>query len=384
MKSILILITGGITAGSLLAQLAGVQSRPRYTITDLGVVGGPPGGPYFAADNGLVGGASAGAGGRLDAVLWYGNIKFDISKPGLGGPNTAAFGVNERGQAVGAAQSLTPNSEDFCGFNAYGLFHSNTACLPFLWQGGLMFRLPTLGGANGTANMINNRGQVVGWAENSMRDPNPACTVSQFEPVIWENGRVRALPTYPGDPDGVAASINDSGQVVGASGTCSPFNLNAGNSLAERHALLWENGVATNLGNLGGTGAFAGIHACAINNRGQVAGHSDLTNDATFHGFVWTRETHMRDIGTLAGDFASVALGINDSGAVVGASLAANFSSRAFLWQNGLMTDLNTLVLAYSKLTLVSAVSINSGGQIVGTAQTSTGEVHGFLASPSR
>jgi probable HAF family extracellular repeat protein len=206
--------------------------------------------------------------------------------------------------------------------------------------------------------------------------------VFQFEPVIWENGAIHELPTFPGDAYGVAASINDNGQVVGASGTCAPFNPNSGLYLVENHALLWENGAVTDLGNLGGIGGLAGNHACAINNQGQVVGHSELPNETTFHGFLWTRETRMRDLGTLPEDFASVALGISDRGEVVGASLAANFSPRAFLWENGAMTDLNTLIAANSGLYLIEAVSINSSGQIAGLAVTSAGNLHGFLATP--
>ena len=91
-----------------------------------------------------------------------------------------------------------------------------------------MTKLPTLGGANGVANSINNRGVVAGWAESTAPDPNKACPVSQFAPVIWENGAIQKLPTYAGDSDGVAAQINDHGQVVGASGTCAAFNTNSG------------------------------------------------------------------------------------------------------------------------------------------------------------
>jgi probable HAF family extracellular repeat protein len=153
--------------------------------------------------------------------------------------------------------------------------------------------------------------------------------------------------------------------------------------LVENHALLWENGVATDLGNLGGTGGIAGNHACAINNRGQVVGHSELTNDTTFHGFLWTKAAGMRDLGTLPGDYASLALGINDGGEVVGASLDANFNLRAVLWENdGQMADLNTLIPAKSDLYLLMAESVNSSGQIIGLAVTSAGVVHGFLATP--
>jgi probable HAF family extracellular repeat protein len=205
--------------------------------------------------------------------------------------------------------------------------------------------------------------------------------VFQFKPVVWDNGHIQELSTF-GDPDGVAAAINDRGQVVGASGTCAPFNVNSGLYLVENHALLWEHGLVTDLGNLGGTGGIAGNHACAINNKGQIVGHSELPNNTTFHGFLWTREHGMLDLDTLPNDAASLGLGINDTGEVVGASLDANFNPRAVLWKHDAMTDLNTLIPVNSGLYLLLAVSINSSGQIVGVAVTGTGEVHGFLATP--
>ena len=140
-----------------------------------------------------------------------------------------------------------------CGFNSYG-FASSTARLPFLWQDGVMTKLATLGGENGYANMINNRGEVAGLAETAMEDSTSGCPVHSFEPVVWENGVIGELLTYPGDSDGVAAWINDKGEVAGASGTCAPFNPNSGLYLTENHALVWQNGKATDLGNLGPNG----------------------------------------------------------------------------------------------------------------------------------
>lgn len=359
-------------------------AQERYNVFDLGVVGNPPAGPYIIRNNGLISGAAATPdGSSMHAVLWYKGWKIDIGTPGLGGQNSAAFGVNEFGQTVGQAETSRPNAEDFCGFNAYG-FASSTACRPFLWQDGVMTKLPTLGGHNGFANSINNRGVVAGIAETDATDPTSGCPVHQFEPVVWERGRIHSLPPYSGDSDGVAAQVNDKGQVVGASGTCGSFNPNTGLYLVENHALLWENGVATDLGNLGGEGGLAGNHACALNNQGQVVGHSDLPNDASFHGFLWTRETGMKDLGTLSGDFASLALGINDGGVVVGASIGPAFSTfRAVLWEKGTVTDLNTLVDANPKnLYLVQGESINSRGEIIGLAVDGAALPHGFLAIP--
>ena len=157
----------------------------RYAVTDLGQVGGPPGQPYFIAKNGLVSGAAAVPNGSMQAVLWFNGLKLDIGAPGLGGAHSVAFGVNEEGQAVGEAETSFPNGEDFCGFNAFGLLPTATRCRPFLWQHGAMTRLPTLGGPNGVATSINNRGLVAGFAETTLRDPDPACSVFQFKPVIW-------------------------------------------------------------------------------------------------------------------------------------------------------------------------------------------------------
>ena len=150
--------------------------------------------------------------------------------------------------------------------------------------------------------------------------------------------------------------------------------------------MLWQNGTVTDLGNLGGDGGFGGNHACAINNQGQVVGHSDLTGDSTFHAYLWTKKTGMRDLGTLPGDFASLAIGINDQGQVVGASLSPSFNPRAILWENGAMTDLNTpglITVNPAGLYLLFAQSINSGGEIVGFAAASDG-LHAFLAKPNR
>ena len=374
-----------IAASSLLAALATAQP-PRYTVTDLGAVGGAPGQPFFIAPDGLIGGAAAAPNGAMNAMLWYKKWKLDIAKHGLGGTNSVAFSVNGTGQAVGEAETsaLDPKGEDFCGFKALGLPSAGNSCLPFLWQKGAMTALPTLGGNNGAVNQINKYGEMAGLAENARPDPGcPAPQVFQFKPVVWASGKIHELVTLDGDPDGVAFAINNYGQVAGASGQCSAFNASILESLSPLHALLWERGTVIDLGNLGGTGQGFGNLALNLNDQGQVVGQSDLAGDANFHAFLWTKETGIEDLGTLTGDVNSVALGINDSGEIVGLSLDANFDPHPYLWQDGVMTGLNSLIPANSPLSLLLACSINSSGEIVGLAVTSTGEVHGYLATPS-
>jgi probable HAF family extracellular repeat protein len=373
-----------IAAGGLLAAL--VQAQSRFTVTDLGVVG-PNGQPFVVANQGLTGGASTFPDNTLHAVLWFEGQQADISTPGLKGKNSEAIGVNQRGQVVGEAgtQTKDPAGEDFCGFAALGLSSSGQTCAPFLWEYGIMTPLPTLGN-NGMANKINNRGEVAGMEENGITDSNCPATGSQkfqFKPVTWKNGQPHQLITYSGDTDGIATAINDNGLVVGASGDCAPFNPIFAFYLQPLHALLWEDGIPVDLGSLGGTGHGTGIEALNVNNGGQVIGYSDVKGDAKFHAFLWTRETGMLDLNTLAGDANSLAIGINDAGDVVGASLDANFNPRAFIMQNGALTDLNTLIPVDSSLFLITACSINARGEIIGIAVDAGGNLHGYLAAPA-
>jgi len=385
MKSIIVTL---IAVNSLLAALGIAQAQaqpPSYAVTDLGFVG--IGQPYSITNNGIVGGGASSPDGTLRAALWYKGLKIKIGTPGLGGLNSIAFGVNERGQAVGEAETSTPdpNGEDFCGFKSLGISLFNNTCSPFLWENGVMTPLPTLGGNNGVANQINNRGEAAGGAENAARD-NPGCPgpqVLQYKPATWEKGNIRELPTVAGDLDGLALAINDKGQVVGASGECAPFNEVNAFYLQPLHALLWQKGVVTDLGNLGGTGHGNGNLALDVNNQGNVVGYSDLKGDANFHAFLWTGDAGMQDLGTVPGDVSSLAVSINDAGEVVGASLDASFNPRAFIRKGGVMIDLNTLIPSDSPFFLIVAPSINSNGQIAAlAAEKSAGQAHAVLLTP--
>jgi probable HAF family extracellular repeat protein len=57
---------------------------------------------------------------------------------------------------------------------------------------------------------------------------------------------------------------------------------------------------------------------------------------------------------------------------------------RAYLWEDGKMTDLNSLVVGGAQLYLASASGINDAGEIVGLAVDSSGTPHAFLAVPVR
>ena len=325
------------------------------------------------------------------AELWLRGLHLDLGT--LGGPNSAVIFANhsDRGQIVGISETadMDPLVETWSCAGAFFLTVTHHICLGFVWQNGVMTALPTLGGYNGVASSANNLGQIVGWAETAINDPTCVLPqVQQFEAVIWGPGKdqIQQLSPLGDDPDSAATAINDKGQVVGISGICQ----NAVGAFSAKHALLWQDGQPTDLGNIGGHGWNTPTF---INNQGQIVGFANASGDLVngqlalkFHAFLWTKDRGMRDLGTLSGDAISEALGINEIGQVVGVSYGPGFSHpRAFLWQNDVMTDLNSLVPAGSTLTLQVAGDINDRGEITGAALDSNTKTNpAFLAIPRR
>ena len=89
----------------------------------------------------------------------------------------------------------------------------------------------------------------------------------------------------------------------------------------------------------------------------------------------------MQDLGTLGGSYSS-AYGINNASQIVGSSTTAgDTASHAFLYQNGAIYDLNTLIPAGTGWVLESASAINDFGQIAGTG-TLNGVYSAFRLDP--
>src|SRR4029077_12040105 len=97
-------------------------------------------------------------------------------------------------------------------------------------------------------------------------------------------------------------------------------------------------------------------------------GFGYLQGETTFHATLWKRVGQMTDLGTVGGDPCSFAQGINDKGQAVGDSSPSDCvsfdTSRGFLWENGSIADLNTLVPSNSPLYFVYAYAINNRGEI--------------------
>jgi probable HAF family extracellular repeat protein len=361
---------------------------PQYSVTDLGVLGkGTNAAAFDMNQTGWVAGSSnLVPNGPQHAFLWYGAGPL-IDLGTLGGSNSGADGPNLYGEAaIGSEISKSdPDHEDFC---AYG---THLRCLGAIWRYGKLTALHNLpGGRNGNAFGVNNLGEVVGWTENGVRDSTCAKAtpfqVFRFEAVKWEpNGEIRELRPLTGDTVAFSMGINDLGQAVGSSGKCSTQGLPPAN-VTGLHAVLWEkDGTPVYLGTLGNAKNTTSNNASSINDLGQVVGTSQY-KDGTVHSFLWTRGIGMHDIGTLPGAFATIAgccRTVNNRGEVVGFSIDAN-GMTAFLWRDGKIKDLNTLVPANSPLHLMGAFSINDAGEIAGQGcvMPACTELHAFRATP--
>ena len=217
----------------------------------------------------------------------------------------------------------------------------------------------------------------MGISETTVQDsgcsPNkPGKIISH---VLWERGEVRALRTVAGDPDGFVQGINDRGQAVGSSGTCT--NIQA-------HAVLWENDTAFQLSDLG----RAGGDAYAINGHGQIVGFVTSPDGTTIVASLWPSGARgaVTNLGILPGDGAAFATGINNRGQAVGSTFNSAGWSRGFIWQDNVMTDLNSLIPGETNLLIIAASNINERGQISGMAKVMSGPdegtIHAILLTP--
>ncbi len=239
----------------------------------------------------------------------------------------------------------------------------------------------------GTPQGLNNLGQVVGYYY-------PA-NASRNRPFEYSNGQTRDL--FPNDPNGGSANaINDRGQIAGGNGS-GPFLYNSATGvlaslkLTDRdlanainqngdvagtyhgagptHAYTYSisTGKFQDINQIGGAGGYS--TATGINNLGQVTGSALVGTLAGSHTDAYLYSNGVvQDLGSVPGYVASDGTGINDSGDVIGyASKDINTPTHAFLYHNGKMNDLGLLIDPQASS---FAFGINNAGDVVGGASS--------------
>lgn len=306
-------------------------------LIDLGTLGGNEAIAFDINNNGQVVGRSQIADGQIHAFLWENGTMTDLgTADGYFRDYIVANAINDSSQVVGVG---------FTGTTQHG----------FLWQNGTMTILPSLWIGSTSAEDINNHGSVVGSSQVFPGDTHA---------FLYKNGEMMDLGTLGGH-NSVAYAINDDEIIVGSSETSS----------GETHATIWQNGQIIDLGTLGGNYSFAR----GINSLGHVVG-SSTRRSGGIHAFLWTDgkliDLQKDQIGIVnQNKIFGIATDINDADQIVGqGQFMKRQDTRAFLWENGVLSDLGTLGGSIG-----SAEGINHLGQVVGFSSTPTGFYHAFL-----
>jgi probable HAF family extracellular repeat protein len=306
------------------------------------------------------------------------------------GGTMSASAINDRDEVGGNATQ--PDGAPFYGAALAFFYQHSTGAV-----NQLTFSSQTFSNAGG----INDKGLIAGFVDLS----------DGFQAVLWSStGGAEALE--PSSPMSMAMAINDNGTVVGsfdctigrAAGCAAEWSgpnhvfaalpllpipasvvfcvRQSSNALAiNKHghivgwadscgaggAVEWQHGNITLLVPDAANGVSV---ASGLNNSDDVVG---VSGD---HAFLY-RRGRLSDLGTLPGDASSSANALNDNGEIVGVSRDVNGNSRAFIYVNGQMYDLNALVDTGS-VTLQEAVGINSQGWIAANG-TRDGQQNAYL-----
>jgi len=333
-------------------------AQQRYTLTDIGNLGGYYGG-YATAIN------------SRGEVVGLSDVTHDIEEDtdhafywsqstgmidlGTFYKNSAASGINRSGTVVGGTDS------DGNPFETLGFQWTKT---------GGMRSLHGISVYVDNASDINDAGQEVGTGWVVRGEVLHAYHLTGF--VLEDLGTLGGKNSY-------AEAINATGQVVGFSNTPT-------SGVLDGHAFRWEEGSGMkDLGTLPGD-SFSGANA--INKSGVIVGGS-YSVWGHYHGVLWTETGGIRRIATKpdfpASNTSYNALGVNDIGQVVGYAGPPFGPYHAMIWTKAAgMHDLNKLIPANTGWVLVDAYDINNAGQIVGRGHLndSPDEDRAFLLTP--
>ena len=332
---------------------ARLASSAPFQISDITPAGWNSGGGYAVNAAGQAVGWGSNSAGGTRGFLYNGSTSADLGGvTGTYSVQLRALGINSGGQIAG--WGMLPISG-------------------FVDSGGTLTQLPFL--ANGTtaqADAVDNAGEIAGYSNGPINN----------HATIWKNGVAYDLaaaggPTWLAGDSTTITALSNNGLAVG--------NLFPTSSLSFYSKYSISGGVltstTTDLYAALGLGYPAALTALGVNDENQIVGN--ISNGAGSYGFLYTIGSAQVDLPLLGSGTQASAQGINDSGWVVGWSYtdSADTTKHAFLYHDGAMTDLNSLINPASGWTLTSAQAVSNTGYIVGTG-TIGAQTHAFLLAP--
>lgn len=289
--------------------LPAVAAPLQFSITELGMFT-----PTGINNQGQVSGWANTFDGQA-AVLWNGSSMTPIAP--LAG-SSFAYGVNDAGKVVGS----------------YGGQQSRA----FSYAANTVDNI-TPGG--GSALAVNNAGQIAGSVEAD----------GSTHAYIYANNKLNDINDGGSGSGSVANALSNNGHVTG---------VRWDSDLSERHAFIYANGTTTDLSSVVqgysmGTG---------INDKGQVIMTVDVGDPNARKSYMYANGI-ATDLGSL-GDGSVYATGINSAGTVVGSAGAFSwpYMTSGFIWQDGAMVNLNSLIDPSLGWTITEAYDINDRNQI--------------------
>jgi probable HAF family extracellular repeat protein len=344
---------------ALAAQSA--TAAPEYWPIDLGTLGGDQSAALGLNDAGQVVGWARNAGGSIEAFVWSNGTMTSLGfLPG--GTTSVARAINNHGQITGDAYVSPTN------------YHG------FLYSNGVMTSIGTWGSAKSRPRAINDRGELAG--------SSPPTNYPAINNAFWwhSNQFVQIQSTMAADRSCDAYGINEEGMICGTMFLYSAnprwwayvWSDDNGNGSSEAEETRFLGSLAVD--DSGGEYSQAND----VNNLGQAVGWTGVTNTVfPRHAFLVTStngtwkdpagtshpfNSLMSDLGALESPVQnSYANAINDRSWIVGTSTTGSGTNQAFLWRDGVMTNLNDLIDAGSGWVLTNATGINEYNEIAGS-----------------
>jgi probable HAF family extracellular repeat protein len=348
--------------GALLFSMISFARAESYYVQDLGTLGGRTSQAYALNNAGQVVGFSDIVGNvYAHAALFSGSgsNNIDLDSQGPVSYVGEAHGINDSGQIVGWAYTSSGRYEAAL-FTASGKVDLGDLC----------DSSPTAS----EAQAINNSGTIIGYADDCYFTPQ-GCRFS------GQGSDNTSLGGIGGGIEGVPYDINASGLVVGVG--------DRSDNGAARATLFGASGNL-DLGTLGGFNS----HAYGINDAGQIVGDSALTGNSAYHAVLFSGTgSDNIDLGSLGGSTAH-ADAINNLGEIIGNTYPTNNNTsvyHAFIYKNGVMRDINDLVLSGSGFTNIRLIedggrqpgrAINDLGQIAAIGENTNGTTRAVLLTP--